>query len=194
MSATAGHQDAGRRIAELFESSGLSIDLDAFAEALELQIRKPGIVALPQEAQDFWDRHAGTPSYPPEEARAANAAALAISVGSALPSSEAAARLGIAESTVRSYRASGKLYSFSVLGRPHFPRWQFGSHGIIPSMKDVLEAMPAGLHPQSVEGFFLSPNSDLVLDGVPFSPKEWLESGGDPAPVIEFATALGRVI
>ncbi|MGL3807310.1 hypothetical protein ACSYDW_14550 [Paeniglutamicibacter sp. R2-26] len=194
MSARAEHQDAGRRIAELFESSGLSFDLEAFAEALRLQLRKPGIVALPQEAQDFWDRHAGTPRSTPEEALATNAVALSISVSSALPSSEAAARLGIAESTVRSYRASGKLYSFSVLGRPHFPRWQFGSHGIIPSMKDVLEAMPAGLHPQSVEGFFLSPNSDLVLAGVPVSPKEWLESGADAAPVVEFAASLGRII
>jgi hypothetical protein len=46
------------------------------------------------------------------------------------------------------------------------------------------------LHPQSVAGFFLTPQPDLDLYGHPASVKAWLEAGGSTDPVLALAEGL----
>ncbi len=76
---------------------------------------------------------------------------------------EVAERLLLSASTVRHYRAARKLYSCPANGRLVFPDWQFNQAGdkAIPSLEDVLAVLPKDLHPQSVAGFFLTPQPDL---------------------------------
>jgi len=57
-------------------------------------------------------------------------------------------------------------------------------------LKDVVQALPADLHPLSVEGFFIRPKPELVLDGDTLSVVDWLAAGQDPQPVVELARDL----
>ncbi len=79
-----------------------------------------------------------------------------------------------------------------VNGKLAFPQWQFNDTGdkSIPSLEDVLGALPDDLHPQAVAGFFLTPQPDLVLNGMHVSAKSWLEAGGSKKVVVDLAEGL----
>jgi len=143
---------------------------------------------------DFWDENAGVTATPQETVRAAeaNAAARSLMDASSLTAAEVADRLHLPLPTIQSVAASGLLHSYQANGQTVFPAWQFNAEGtaVIPSLGDVLHALPADLHPQSVAGFFLTPQPDLVLNGSPVSAKAWLEAGGTSGVVIDLAEGL----
>lgn len=51
--------------------------------------------------------------------------------------------------------------------------------------------MPDGSHPQTVQGFFTTPQPDLELAGEATAPLEWLASGGEQGPVVALASSVG---
>lgn len=186
-----------RSLREVIEQRRLPFTEQELIDALaneEARLSDPGRVALPAADQEFWDRNAGIRGRVPalSQAAAANTAARLLMDARALSADEAAAGLGVTTSTIRRYRASRKLYAYDRGDRTLFPSWQFMADGkMVPHLDKVLTALPAGLHPQSVAGFFLTPQPDLPLDGHPVSCKEWLERGGPVEPVLRLAEALG---
>lgn len=85
------------------------------------------------------------------------------------------------------------LYGIKVRGEWRLPAFQFARNGAeIPGIDRVLARLPEGLHPLRVEGWFTTPDPDLVLpEGeVPVSPIDWLRSGGDPEHAAELAADL----
>ncbi len=98
----------------------------------------------------------------------------------------------LSPSAVGRRSAERKLYSYRAGGRLVFPDWQFSEAGdkVIPSLEAVLRVLPVDLHPQSVAGFFLTPQPDLILHGSPVSAKAWLEAGGPARNVIDLAEGL----
>lgn len=142
----------------------------------------------------FWDENAGITATPQESAQAsaANAAAQSLMDITSLTAAEVAEVLRLPLPTILSIAASGLLYSYAANGQMKFPAWQFNAEGtaLTPSLGDVLFALPEDLHPQSVAGFFLTPQPDLVLNGVPVSVKVWLESGGSHRIVVSLAEGL----
>lgn len=181
-------------VQEWLTSMDLSFAQADLVAALAKMHRQQGAADLPARDRDFWDQHSGITSTPHDIAKAAadNAAARVLMDSSALTAAEVADRMRLSASTIRHNKAARKLYSYLVNGRLLFPSWQFMDAGnkAIPFLEDVLKALPANLHPQSVSGFFLTPQPDLVLNGEAVSAKAWLESGGDVAPVIELAQSL----
>ncbi|WP_051478685.1 hypothetical protein [Arthrobacter sp. H5] len=161
----------------------------------EQMLRSPETVALPSTAQSFWEAHSGTGNHEASAGRAtaSNAVARAVLDAEALTAEEVAQVLGKNSSTVRHYKSARKLYSYSRRGhRQFFPRWQFTSQGTaIPFLAEVLAVMGEDIHPQTVSGFFLAPQADLMMDGQPQSPKRWLESGGAADIVVANARELG---
>lgn len=105
---------------------------------------------------------------------------------------EVAGRLGLSASTIRHYKLANRLFSYRHHGRLFFPEWQFSAKPgqTIPFLAEVLAVLPPEAHPQSVAGFFSTPQPDLIIDGQPVSAKRWLESGGDSAPVVALASSL----
>lgn len=56
----------------------------------------------------------------------------------------------------------------------------------VPGLDRVLELVPAAWHPESVTGFLHTPQPDIVINGAPATPLEWLKhSDGDITPVLE---------
>jgi hypothetical protein len=172
---------------------------DELAKALEraLERHKPsGTAALTSADQTFWDKHSGIPQDPDlaSRAMAAAVAAAAVHEATSLSSNEVALRLGLKPSTVRHYVLNRKLYSFKANGRVLFPSWQFTQTGRpVPHLAEVLAALPPGNHPQTVQGFFMTPQPDLRLAGEAATPKEWLASGGEPGLVVALASSVGRL-
>lgn len=165
-----------------------------FVAALDDMTRSTTAAGLPWHDRNFWKDHSGIKDSEAAlaSASAANAAARVSLDASATTADEVARRMGLSASTIRHYKAARKLYSYMVNGKLAFPDWQFTSTGnrSIPSLESVLAVLPADLHPQTVAGFFLTPQPDLVLRDEPVSAKEWLEAGGSDAPVVELAKGL----
>lgn len=103
---------------------------------------------------------------------------------------EAAARLDVSDVRVRQRLAERSLYGFQAKRGWCVPDFQFDVSGELPGLKDVVQALPADLHPLSVEGFFISPKPELVADGDTLSVVDWLAAGRDPQPVVGLARDL----
>ncbi|WP_052259952.1 hypothetical protein [Pseudarthrobacter phenanthrenivorans] len=143
--------------------------------------------------REFWDRNAGIKANQSSISQAAvgDRTARALMEDQALGTEAVAELLGRQESSVRQDMTDLKLYAYEQGGRAQLPAWQFTQGGApIPGLDRVLAVLPADLHPQSVAGFFLTPQPDLVLKGIPRSAKEWLESGGPVEPVLQLASGL----
>jgi excisionase family DNA binding protein len=113
---------------------------------------------------------------------------------SALTVREAAALLAVSEGRVRQKISEGRLYAIRGRnGERRLPRFQFSERGAVEGMQDAMREVPPGVHPVSLQNFFLSPNPDLYLDAeeeTPVSPRDWLLSGGDPRAVTPLAREL----
>ncbi len=70
------------------------------------------------------------------------------------------------------------------------PDFQFERTGEVPNIGAVLARLDAELHPVAVATWFTLPNPDLVIEGEPVSPRDWLRSGGAGRPVATLAAAL----
>lgn len=108
---------------------------------------------------------------------------------------EVAARLHIDASRVRHRLAKRQLVGIRRADGWRLPRWQFGADGApLPGLEKVLRALPADVHPVVLARFFATPVPELRIGRTTVSPRAWLEGGGDPAPVVALAAALGRTL
>lgn len=104
---------------------------------------------------------------------------------------EVALRLGIDDSRVRHRQSKGLLYAFLTGGKRRYPQWQFTGNPtqpVLPGLAAIIEAIPEGMHPASVESFMSTPQEDLRMDTgsstVNVTPTEWLLQGGDTKMVV----------
>lgn len=89
-------------------------------------------------------------------------------------------------SHVRQLARQGDLYVAGKHGRSFlFPTWQFIDGKRVPHLRDVLRALPSDMHPLTVATFMTSPARELKN----MTPVQWLETGGDPRPVVDLADA-----
>jgi hypothetical protein len=132
----------------------------------------------------------------PMRVRARATAAMAMQYAEAKSTGQVAADTGRSASRIRHMARERRLYALPVDRRRGllFPAWQFGPSGQpLPGLADVLAALPPGLHPLEVFGFFSTPTMELSLDNdTPASPLEWLLAAGDEQPVVELARAVGE--
>lgn len=106
---------------------------------------------------------------------------------------EVAARLKVTEGRIRQRLGEKTLYGFQTKRGWRLPDFQIRSGETLPGLERVLAALPAGLHPLTVEGFFVQAQPDLMIGEETVSAAEWLSAGHDPAPVVELASNLTRV-
>lgn len=176
------------------DSARPSFSEQDLVSALEDMTRSTTAADLSARDRDFWDKNSGIAADHADVAiaSAANAAARLVFDASALTAAEVAERMHMSASTIRHYKSARKLYSYLVNGKLAFPQWQFTDTGdkSVPSLEDVLGALPDDLHPQAVAGFFLTPQPDLVLNGMHVSAKSWLEAGGSKKVVVDLAEGL----
>jgi hypothetical protein len=151
--------------------------------------------ALSRDARAVLTKHGGLPASTRQAVRD-NASRvmsrLAMEMSTALTTSQVAELLGIDPTRVRHRLSEGSLYALPTReGRSRrFPAWQFDGGGVLPHLKRVLDALPAGLHPLEVAGFFSTRHDVLEVDEQSVSARDWLVGGGDPQPVVALAAAL----
>lgn len=130
-------------------------------------------------------------------ARARTAAKTALLYTEALSTNRVAEMIGRSTSRVRHLVGERRLYALPVDRRSglRLPAWQFTDSGEpVPGIGAVLAALPEGLHPLQVAGFFATRTMELSLDDeTPLSPLQWLRGGGDPAVVVTLARSIGRI-
>jgi hypothetical protein len=108
----------------------------------------------------------------------------------ALTVSEAAGRLGVSAGRVRQLITAKSVISIPNDDGGHLlPAWQFVGNRVVPAL-DRLADVVVAVHPLTFAGFMTRPDVDLVVDGEPVSPVQWLISGGDPAVVRDLAAVL----
>ena len=103
---------------------------------------------------------------------------------------EAAAMLGVDTSRIRQRIAAGSLYAVKLRGGWRLPRFQFDANRPLPGLEEVAPRLDPSLHPVAVARWFSLPNTDLVIDDQPVSPRDWLRSGYSTAAVADIAAAL----
>lgn len=179
--------------------SRLKVDVEDVLEALELVTRvvPPGPMDQSSQLSEHDQatlRAAGLLRTPTRTgattASARAAAAYAQLLGNSVTVKEAAARLRVSEQRIRQRLNERSLYGFQSQQGWRIPEFQFSVAPELPGLKQVLQALPEDLHPLSVEGFFLRPKPELVLDDEAVSVTDWLGAGGDPAPVVAIARDL----
>lgn len=161
--------------------------------------RAPLAVSPSQPDLDFLAAH-GDPETR-ERARSMTPAVMAVATArvaaraslfaaaSTLSRDEMADVLGVDPNTVSTRVRRGQLMQWDVGARgARYPSWQvLGGHPL-PHLRQVLGAVPDGVHPREVTALMTAEDDDL--DGL--TPARWLADGHDPAPVIDAVRSLGR--
>src|SRR5699024_2023033 len=136
------------------------------------------------------DLSAQAPDEPDQRARAVAAHAV-LSEGS-LTVSEAAIKLGVDDSRVRHRLAQRRLTGWKEPGGGwRMPAWQFTNSSVLPGLETVLHAVPDDQPALVVAAFMGTPQSDLVINERPATPRQWLLAGGAPELVAEIVAPLG---
>jgi hypothetical protein len=194
MTATAGREAQVRDLEDVLAGAGSRLSVGDLAAGLRsllagALVRDESPMTAAEAA--YLREHSGLPVEGGEDlARAAvNRGVQAVTqvVATSLSAAEVAARADVDASTVRHWVGRGEVLSVAARGK-RFPAFQFGEDGRpLPGLREVLAALPEGLHPLSVDRLMTSPDTDLVVEGRPVSPREWLLAGGDPAAVVAVA-------
>lgn len=177
--------------------SRLEVDEDDLVRAVEERLAatpSAGSAQLSTAEVDVWSAHAGLPLHDAADPSALTAQAsvledLLVETASSVTIDEAATRLGIDRTRVHHRLRHGDLYAFPLGRQRRLPVWQLTDDGrALPGLAPVLAALPKGLHPSSVAGFFTTPDPDLD----DLTAARWLASGGDVGAVVARAAGLGH--
>jgi hypothetical protein len=164
--------------------------VEALRDALDSRVSAADAAVLSPAAERVLVQHSGMEipdSGAAQRALRDTTADVAALVQTSLSVPDVAALLDVDASRIRHRLADREMYSIRV-GRSHrLPAWQFYGGRPLPGLRDVLGALPRGLHPATVEGFMSTPQEDLVLHGMTTTPRHWLAHGGDPLPVAALA-------
>lgn len=101
-----------------------------------------------------------------------------------------AERLGVHPSRVRQMLGERSLYGIKTGLEWRIPSFQFAGHRLVNNLGPVIRATPEHLHPIALQNWFTRPDQSLSIDGTAFSPRDWLESGGDPERAAAIAAEL----
>ncbi|TWP46232.1 DNA-binding protein [Lentzea tibetensis] len=136
-----------------------------------------------------------TPARPQDaKPRARTVVAHAVLRDSALTVAEAARQLQVDTSRIRHRLGVGRLVGWKDKGSWRLPAWQFAGGGVLPGLETVLSAVPVDQPALVVAAFMTTAQEDLLVDGKPATPREWLLAGGDPRRVADLAAMLGTPV
>jgi len=100
---------------------------------------------------------------------------------------EASQMLGASVSKILQRLRNRTLYGKRTDDSWRIFSFQFEGERPLPGLEEVLPLLHEELHPIAVYNWFINPNIDLVVEGEPVSPRQWLLSGRDVAEVARIA-------
>lgn len=103
---------------------------------------------------------------------------------------QVAERLGVHPSRVRQMLGDRSLYGLKTGSEWRIPSFQFAGDHLVGNLGPVIRATPENLHPIALQNWFTRVDRALSIDDTAVSPRDWLESGGDPARAAEIAAEL----
>ena len=101
-----------------------------------------------------------------------------------------AGRLGVHPSRVRQMLGERSLFGMKIGSEWRVPSFQFAGARLVNNLGPVIRATPEHLHPIALQNWFTRPDPALTVDDRAVSPRDWLESGGDPARAAAIAAEL----
>lgn len=101
-----------------------------------------------------------------------------------------AERLGVHPSRVRQMLGERSLHGIKTGSEWRIPSFQFAGERLVKNLGPVMRATPGNLHPIALQSWFTRPDQALSIDDTAFSPRDWLESGGDPGRAAAIAAEL----
>ena len=191
------------RLRRALEDAGVGSDLAAFVglvgEALretrpvtrslggpsdltEREIAELRAIGLSPEAPDGAEAFATA-----TERTLANMTAL---LADSLSVEQVSARLGVHQSRVRQMLGERALYGIKRGHEWRVPAFQFVGERTVRNLGPVIKATPENLHPMELSNWFNLPDAGLYVNDASMSPREWLESGGDPQRASAIAAEL----
>jgi hypothetical protein len=125
--------------------------------------------------------------------RARTVATHAVLAESALTVGEAARAMQVDDSRIRHRLKEGRLTGWKDQGW-RLPAWQFNGSGVLPGLEVILKALPKDQPALVVAAFMSTPQSDLLINDRPATPRQWLLAGGDPKLAARLIAMLGTPI
>ena len=111
-------------------------------------------------------------------------------LNTSLTATETAALLRVDSSRIRQRLRARSLFGIEHDGQWRLPLFQFERGDTLPSLGDVLHALPTDLTALDVAEWFITPNLDLEHRDKTLSPRAWLLRGLDVERVCELARGL----
>ena len=110
-------------------------------------------------------------------------------IDTSLTATEAARLLDVDVSRIRQRLRQRSLFGVNYEGEWRLPRFQFERRKALPSLGEVLAAVPVEANALEVAEWFSTHNPDLETDeqATPLSPRQWLLRGLPPKRVAELA-------
>jgi hypothetical protein len=193
-----------RELGRVLESIGLDTSPDLFLELVKAAVRSvawrrsdhpPESTMSATELTTLASVGFDVAQAPREayvEAVAASAARLTSLLATALSVSEVAARVQISPGRVRQMlNDEHTLYGIKEGGEWRVPDVQLAGNRFVRNLQAVVGAVPRDLHPLAFYNWFVAPSPALSVDHEELlSPRDWLETGGDPEPVAAEAARL----
>lgn len=188
------------RLAALLAELGADLDTEEFLEVLEDVVERVGAQAPTQPASQFTETEARElegagvdldrrpPAGAPPAAR--SAALYAHLLASALSTREAADLLGVEESRIRQRLGERTLFGVKAGRSWRVARFQFTEEGLVPGIDRVVVRLPEDVRLVALFRWLTTRNPDLVVEGEPVAPIDWLRAGQDPEEVAELAAEL----
>jgi hypothetical protein len=85
-------------------------------------------------------------------------------------------------------REAQYLHAIEHDGELRYPEWQFSNEPnrpVVPGIDTVTAAIPENWTLATINAFMEAPQPTLSIDGLPQTPAQWLDGGGDPTKVAE---------
>lgn len=189
-------------ISDVLKSAGLSEHESSIAAAIEEGLAQldDALSIEPGQGLDTRERSlleaagldfAPTTGTELEAIRLGAAEQFANLTASALTVSEAAEILDVDESRIRQRLGDHTLHGFKAGRAWQIPSWQFEHSAELPGLAEVM-ASSAEHHPAALCSFMTQPSEELLADGIPTAPRDWLLAGWPVDRVAKLAASLTR--
>lgn len=183
------------------DAAGLGTDLARFGRLVDEAIRQVR----------SGDRHAGGPGdltkrdaaelrsigFAPAAAAGAyrkaterSVARMTALLADSLSVEQVAERLGVHPSRVRQLLGERSLYGLKSGSEWRIPSFQFTDGRLVHNLGPVMRATPENVHPIALWQWFTRPDRALTVDDTAYSPRDWLESGGESVRAAAIAAEI----
>lgn len=183
-------------VSELFHAHGIDMDerqaMELIAAALAaVPSATPSPSPLTPDEAAIYDDAGMVEDFQALQQQAADSAARFVALlATAIPVTEAAARIGVSRSRMQQMIAARDVWALRQGSRWVLPAIQFDDDRLVAGWSTVARELPESAHPLEILGLLTAAQPELHMGGRSLSVIDWLRGGGSPLAAASLAAGL----